>query len=868
MAIGWCQHPELKLLPEQQVVLLHAPPGHGKRSQALRWYESWTGSKIWLRLSPADNDLATFSERLLEQLDAAPLRINREGDNRLVGVVLRHIRQSLPTDDCLLVLDNLHFLAVPELSSLLREMAVLPNLKLVACSQLRHTEIFGQPELHGQLCRIDASALRLNDRQILELILTLNTTADSGELQNWIAGLQVYYQGWPALWLLTLQLLQQGYSLRQIEGEKLNRDFSGFLIAEVLQHLPGELQDLLFSLCVLEQFDEPIAARVSGQDCIRSKLQLLQQRQLFLHLDAAGQRYFFAGFFRAAVCQYLARTDGSRLAVAYHAACQALLAEGDFNRAVQLVQTSNSRLMAKDWLRQAGWLAFQNARYDLLTKVFALLPKADIQEDPELAILYAWWLLEGCKESNPAEQFVAELSTARWPDATVARLDVLRGEIQYKYDRLGAAYQLAKRALPQLRQYHDLVSCRFSLAMSALWKGELGRAESQLSQVLPLAESRQQYHIGLASQLRLAQLYMFSGEPEKAFKQANLAKQQALARHLQADTLYDAVCRLGCEFSLWRGDAEQTEVLYREASALSKPKGDYWWLCFRALELGLHVLQGKTANKLAEDIEQRLQTSIYCRQWQFRARQSLQLAYIWWGATKQLRQLSAKVEWHAPCEDIYDAQDNLLSARIALLIAGNLPVRLLRKEAESLVQPHELSSPVPLLSRQLALLQFYHHWRANYSSAEAAGQLDLTSLPQAKSALGLIRLFLIQGYLWEMLLLGPDAVPLWLQIKPLLADSPDALKGLERLVRVSTAFAVQKKQLAEPPDARLTRREWQVLQAIGEGFSNDQIAAQQHVSLATVKTHINRVYGKLEIRSRTQARAVAAQLARKREIGE
>ncbi|HEV7915123.1 MAG TPA: LuxR C-terminal-related transcriptional regulator, partial [Albitalea sp.] len=58
---------------------------------------------------------------------------------------------------------------------------------------------------------------------------------------------------------------------------------------------------------------------------------------------------------------------------------------------------------------------------------------------------------------------------------------------------------------------------------------------------------------------------------------------------------------------------------------------------------------------------------------------------------------------------------------------------------------------------------------------------------------------------------------------------------------------------AARPD-ELTEREWQVLQLIVQEFNNEQIAATLHVSLPTVKTHINRLYAKLGLGSRAEAR--------------
>ncbi len=55
----------------------------------------------------------------------------------------------------------------------------------------------------------------------------------------------------------------------------------------------------------------------------------------------------------------------------------------------------------------------------------------------------------------------------------------------------------------------------------------------------------------------------------------------------------------------------------------------------------------------------------------------------------------------------------------------------------------------------------------------------------------------------------------------------------------------------------LTKREHEVLDLLAEGHAQDEIARELVISPKTVSTHIQRILGKLEVRSRAQAVAVA-----------
>jgi LuxR family maltose regulon positive regulatory protein len=58
----------------------------------------------------------------------------------------------------------------------------------------------------------------------------------------------------------------------------------------------------------------------------------------------------------------------------------------------------------------------------------------------------------------------------------------------------------------------------------------------------------------------------------------------------------------------------------------------------------------------------------------------------------------------------------------------------------------------------------------------------------------------------------------------------------------------------------LSERELEVLQLMAEGLSNPEIAGLLTIALSTAKTHINKIYSKLGVRSRTQAVARAREM--------
>jgi DNA-binding NarL/FixJ family response regulator len=75
---------------------------------------------------------------------------------------------------------------------------------------------------------------------------------------------------------------------------------------------------------------------------------------------------------------------------------------------------------------------------------------------------------------------------------------------------------------------------------------------------------------------------------------------------------------------------------------------------------------------------------------------------------------------------------------------------------------------------------------------------------------------------------------------------------IERFVRRDSAAAAPPTELQS-----LTAREREVLTLIARGLSNGELAAELHLSEATVKTHVARIFSKLGLRDRVQAVVLA-----------
>jgi DNA-binding NarL/FixJ family response regulator len=80
-----------------------------------------------------------------------------------------------------------------------------------------------------------------------------------------------------------------------------------------------------------------------------------------------------------------------------------------------------------------------------------------------------------------------------------------------------------------------------------------------------------------------------------------------------------------------------------------------------------------------------------------------------------------------------------------------------------------------------------------------------------------------------------------------------------RLRRESVSASGQETADEEDPFG-LTARERQVLVLVARGATNREIGIELHMAEKTASVHVSRILGKLDVRSRTEAAAVAHRL--------
>ncbi len=126
------------------------------------------------------------------------------------------------------------------------------------------------------------------------------------------------------------------------------------------------------------------------------------------------------------------------------------------------------------------------------------------------------------------------------------------------------------------------------------------------------------------------------------------------------------------------------------------------------------------------------------------------------------------------------------------------------------------------------------------------GRIEFASRPARR---------LLESYFGEQSGRLPTELDRWLREGSAGKGSYTQIHGRSRLVVDAEPGNRSVLLLREEPSVALTPREWDVIRCVAAGMSNTETAGVLWVTLATVRKHLENIYAKLGVRSRTAALA-------------
>ncbi len=297
-----------------KLMLVSAPAGFGKTTLLVDWVAAVSDSPdveaatAWLSLDAGDNDPATFWTYVITALrtvapgiGASALGLLREPQPPPFQLVLTTLLNDLGAGevDLVLLLDDYHVIDSLEVHA---GMAFLldhlpPRLHLVIASRADPALPLPRLRARGDLVEVRAADLRftpdeaaayLNDAMGLQLSAP-DVTALEGRTEGWIAALQ----------LAALSMAGRDDVATFIAGfAGDDRYVVDYLVEEVLQRQPEDVQTFLLQTAVLDRMNGSLCDAVTGQDGGRAMLEALDRDNLFVvPLDDRRQWYRYHHLF-------------------------------------------------------------------------------------------------------------------------------------------------------------------------------------------------------------------------------------------------------------------------------------------------------------------------------------------------------------------------------------------------------------------------------------------------------------------------------------------------------------------------------------------------------------------------------------------
>jgi LuxR family maltose regulon positive regulatory protein len=856
------------------LTLVSAPAGFGKTTLLAQWRASTRTPVAWLSLEPEDNEPTRFLMYLIAALQTlnphlgAPARAllgpPQPAELETVLTLLANDLIRWQGEDFALVLDDYHVMTAEPIHRALTYLVehLPPQMHLIIATRADPPLPLARLRARGRLTELRAAELRFRAAEsgtFLEEVMGLHLPPqDVATLQSrtegWIAGLQLAalsLQGRPDVSDL----------LSAFTGS--HRFVLDYLSEEVLSQQPAAVQTFLLQTSILERLSGSLCDAVSGHEESQAMLETLERANLFVTaLDDERGWYRYHHLFADLLRSRLRQTSPA-LVPELHRRASTWYEQHDL-----IIDAVHHARLAPDLDRMIRLieqhthaLAFRGQAHTVLSWLSSL-PDGLVRTHPRLCfsqallLMFSGQLAEALLRLQEAEQSVSHLTPADEAQAFLNQVATVQAYILFHQGDLAGSVALAQQAADQLAERPVQVreATRVIAAHRVLVSGDVRRVEEQ--RVARLASPHE-----ASSDVFAMEVFVHL---TSILLQARLLRLQGRLR--QAAATYEQMTQV---------QGEHEGALIHPGYCFGLGELSYEWndldAAERLLQQGREVLGGPLT--LAGDaIAQGYAT--LARLQQARNNNSSALALV--EAFARL----AEARQFAPAPLAFA---RAVRAQLELM-GGHLAAAVRWAEASGLSAEDDLAYPRereyltfarvriaqgrleptgPFLSEALHLLERLRvdaEAKARLGStleililqalAISAGGKGTAALPVLERALtqaepeGYIRLFVDEGEPMVALLrqayaqgIAPDYVATLLSAAgaPALAAPP--LAG----------------SLLEP----LTERELEVLRLLMTGLSNAAMARELVITVGTVKSHVNHIYGKLGVQSRTQAMARA-----------
>ena len=749
--------------------------------------------------------------------------------------------------DVMVVIDDLHELDSPEtLGQLTRLLTNLPD-GVHAMLTTRHDLPLRlhQLRLAGELAEIRGADLKFTERETRELLAASGITLSE-------AGAALLHQrteGWAAgLRLAALSLA--GHP----DPERFVADFSGtnravaeYLLAEMLERQPGEVQDLLLRTCLLDQVNGELADLLTGRPgSERILLELEDANAFVVSLDPERTWFRYHHLFGDLLRLELRRTLPDQVPELHRRAGQWFSEHGHVVEAIRHTQA------AGDWSDAARLLADHSFSLTLdgSAQTMQALARAfpPGEEHPELALVRAGGdLVQGRLDEAAAHLAVAETYAGTAPPDRRRRLRVALASLQLSLARrrgnlAGVVEQVRFLASPVTGQSDEDIALDSDLRAVALMN--LGTVEAW-SLALPDAERHLQEGAALARQIGrpylevscLAQLGFASKIHPFATTQRCCREAITLAERHGWGTepvIAPALVTLAGTM-VWLGQFDEAERwLHRSAQALQTDTGPDIRLLLHHTTGILRASRGRQHEALEEfSAAERLRSRLA-------GSHALASQVTGWLLATQARlgmtgEARAALAALAALDDDRAVSGEIGNARAVICLADGDPDGALAAVRDVLDGIAPVIGYVTVVEAYLlaglACRELGDQRAANQAAerALALAEADQLVLPFAMTGSR------------ELLAALPRHETAH---AALLADILDVLRGASP---AATDLPVPSR------GEEISAGELKVLRYLPTNLSRHEIAAELSVSVNTVSTHIRSIYAKLQVSDRSSA---------------